>query len=305
MTQDFIPPEGFLPSFEFRARRRTSREGKRRAKFAFQNRHFTPFSELPRRVRRAKTVAMGWRIRNDIDSQGLFITHTVLPGSRQWPIDLKRGEGVSHAATVRFLPTTVRQPAYFFNANLITLASVWAQAIVAHVEKIIEETLSPEDLEHSQLRYFLKPLPGGGSQMITAPNIGLASLGGLTVKGAQAKWLRSHWGELATLVSVGEKAEFQPGYQSGQGLDLITAERNLSVEAVCRAIKAFRDRGEAAYENVSADFETQRDLIEAMLKTHLWRWDSCEAKSRGDGAPLPIDDDARRLFDYQSSAIRI
>jgi hypothetical protein len=284
----FTPPEGFVPDPLFSRRSEPSRHRKQRQRRQAQRR-FVPFTDLPRRERRDRTVALGWRIRSDANGAGVFTSHDILPGSREWP---ESKGGVAHWADVFFLAQG-RQPTAYFNATVETVAMVWANRLIELAETAIAAQMTAADEERSRPQAFSKRLPGGHSAMIFGPHTGLASLGGLTVEGAQAAWLRERWDARATLVSMGETARLEPGYRSGIGLTLITAEPNLTVSAVARAIAVYRSRGEGAYTAPPEDFATHQAAIEAIVLHRLWRWDCVQARVAGE--PVPDQPEAALL----------
>lgn len=300
---NFSPPEGFVPDDFLSSGRVLSRRQKLRRKFCRQKQAYTAFIHLPRRVRRSMTVAMGWRIKSDPNGRGVFHSRDVLPGSKEWP-DVENTGKVQWADL--YLLANTPQPDRFFNVTLTTVSMTWAHAITEHVEAIIEGKLTAGERKRGRARPYVRPLPGGGSEMIFAPHCGLDSLDGLTISGAQAKWLREHWPELATLVRpVGESARLAKDYAFGVGLSLVTAEPTLSVDSIARAVAVFRERGEQDYEAPPEDFETHRASIEAMLKGSLWHWDASEARSRGEGRPADPSEDVLLLMGHESNAIRM
>lgn len=283
------PPEGFV---EFGLAR--SRASKRR-----RPRQHKVFDDLPLSARRNRAVALGWRIRCDRNGAGVFTSHDYLPGSIEWPVS---EGGQVHWADVIFLSAAGPRTGRIFNATVHTLAMRLAESIEEVVENAIDEQLSPEDRDRARVRMFLRRIPGkNSSEMVFSPHPVLDSLGGMTVEGARAKWLREHWDRLDNLVRVGESAQFLPGFAFGTGLNLTTAQPNLTVEAVAAAIADFRARGETQYE-IPVDFQTQRATVEAMLRGKLWRWDCIQARATGAPDPASPDD---VLVGFESNAIRV
>jgi len=245
-------------------------------------------------------VALGWRIRTDPNGHGVFHSHDILPGSQEWPIE--RG-GVAHWADILFLAQG-RQPDRFFNATLYTVAEQWAGELITMAEAAVEAKLSAEDRERVKPRaYTSKPDRLGFISMVFAPHQGLASLDGLTEEGAKAQWLRAHWEQRGTLVTVGERARFYGDYTYGVGLDLITAEPNLTTEAVVRAIEAFRARGEQPYQAPAEAFVTHQAAIDAILKARLWKWDAAQARVTGQPEP-ELDPACTAVLHIESNALR-
>lgn len=290
-ADDFIPPEGFQ-SFESMRSRRSKR----------RRRHDRPvFDDLPKHHRRSQAVSIGWRIKTDPNGRGVFLTHDYLPGSLDWPVS---EGGQVHWADIFFLSAAGARTGIIYNATIHTLVMRLAETIEEKVEEAVDAMLSDEDRVKSQTRMFLRKIPGKSlSETLFAPRQALASLGGLTLEGGRAKWLREHWDQLASLATLGESAKILPGYTYGTGLSLTTAQSNLTAQAVVEAITDFRARGEQEYD-IPVDFETQRKSVEAMLRGKLWRWDCSQATVEGKEAPpAPQDDDM--IIGYESNAIRV
>lgn len=313
MTDQVTPPEGFEPSRMALLRRELATgRYKRQPKHPFRHRRAKRqlFMDLPRRERRAKVVAMKWKIAQDTEGHGVFTTHVVLPGSRLLP---DAADPLQLVSSILFLPRTP-QPTWFYNARIETVAHRWASALIKHVEDTIQAQLSSEDRqrEAEYIRTYSKRLPNGNSEMWFAPRQRFTSLGDRTEDGACAAWLREHWAALATLVpGVGPGAQFEenrkewpgPGVQHGRPVSLLTTEANLSVAGIVRALDAFAAHGEGAYQEAPVPFDTVRATVEALLRVRLWRWEDAEARAQGQERPAHPSPEDIALAD-NSCAIR-
>ena len=301
MTDSALPPEGFEPFLVpgQMPRPRRLKIGARRARY--HRRRSQLFMSLPRRERREQVVALGWKIRQDVDGQGIFLTFVHLPGSRAWD------EGdfpVQVVPSVLFLPRQ-RQPDWFYNARIQTVASTWAQAILDRAYAEVEARVSSSDrariAANRAIGIHHRQLPNGCFELWSPSDLILDSLGGHTEAGAKAQWLRDHWGDLPTLVpAVGPHAQWDEederhwkrmgyGVQYGRPLNLVTAEPILSVTGVRRAIKAFLDQGGQPYQGEPQAFDTVRAAVESRLRAQVWRWDRQEAAIQGRPMPQDLD----------------
>jgi hypothetical protein len=300
---DFLPPEGFTEDFLFSGRDTPSRRMKRRRKFAHQRRRPT-YLELDRQTRRSKAVSLRWRIASDPDGQGVFTTHDILPGSRDWP-GTPPGTWAPHAwADFYFMSRKPISQGLFYNAYAKTALEAAALAIEKMAETEVLAKLTEEEQHATRLRSFGKPNADGGSTMIFAPDVGVPSLGGLTKRGAQAQWLREHWDQLATLVEIHPSAELDTQYERGIGLHLIVPETSVDTLTLPHIIKAFLDRGEVAYEDPAIDLAPHLELLKKRLGATLWRWEKQQAEHEGREMDEP-DESLWPFFDTHSNAIRM
>lgn len=301
MTESFTPPDGFSPDPLFFGRGRVrSRKQAKRLERRRRHAQFVPFTQLPPREQRDLTVRLGWKIRNDLDSGGQFVTHHLLPGCREWA-HLPETP-ITHYADVFFLAQG-RAPRVYFNATVHTLAARWAQALIEAVEADVEAQLSPEDQRRAFPRVYTRP-SSMGHELLFAPPATLASLGGLTLDGARAARLRDIWETRADRLTIGESATLDPGYRSGVGLDLVVVEPNLTIAAVNRAIERFRSWGECDHVGPPEPFQPHQAAVDALLRRELWHWDASQARAEG-REPPPFPDEAEATDGFYSNAIRV
>lgn len=275
----FVPPDGFTADSLFHLSARPSAPVRRAKARAWRT---TSFAKQSHHYRRGATVSLGWRIRTDPNGRGIFTTHDILPGSREWG----EAPASSHCqwADALFLKTG-QQPAMFFNATIRTLALVWAEGIIAAAEDAIDAAISTDDANEARLRSFSRRLPGGGCEMIFAPAKRLASLGGLTREGAIAGWLREHWETRGDIFVPRQSAKLCREYGYGVGLNLVTGERALSLDGVVAAIACFRSYGEQDYILSKEPFGNYAETVDAILRGHLCQWDCVQADA--DDEPRP------------------
>lgn len=300
MSDDFTPPEGFTAS-DFLSRSRLRPSQKRR----LRRKEDTVFMAQPRRVRRNKAVSLGNRIKCDRAGLGVFTSHQILPGAPEWPQE--EGAPLCHWADFLFLSARPKREGIYFNAFAQTVPMVVAEKIKDMAEEAVAARLTPEDKEASKLRSFTKKLPGknGGTEMVFAPHRALPSLGGLTVEGAQAAWLRDNWDKVATLVQVRPEALIKTDYCAGVGLEMIVAKSRLDIFIIKDIITEFLARGEAQYVDPPVDLVEYLPQIHALLESILWRWEAMQARSEGkEDPPLP-GGDALRVYDFESAPIRM
>lgn len=303
MNSPFQPPEGYTEDSLFRSNKGEERWLKRSRKYAHQRERPT-FLELDRRKRRDMAVSLRWRIRTDPNGQGVFTTHDILPGAREWPGD-PPGTWEPHAwADFYFMSSRPVREGIFYNAYAVTALEKAAKTIEKMAEKAVKSQMSEEDLEATRLRAFSKPLAKGGSSMIFAPDVGAPSLGGLTQYGAQADWLRKRWNDLPSLVQVQPRAEMDIGYQYGVGLHLVVPEISVDTLTLPEIINQFISRGEDSFEDPPIDLTAHVELLQKRLAATLWMWDRRQAKYEGKEAP-ELDEALYPFLHTSSNAIRI
>lgn len=307
MPKAFVPPPGYTDLLAGEDSRSTKQYKRARAKGRSRNTdpHRIPeFASLPYRQRREETVRLGWRIRTDANGRGLFLTHSILPGSREWP-DEDQG-GLTTWVDAVFLPQGVKQPDFFFDAHLETAAAVAARTLLEQARAAIEAQMTPEEREETALGMFVGPPEKGGScPVVFAPPVGAASLNGLTPQGAQAAWLRERWNDRFALAPIGESAAFAERSCSGRSVRLVTAEPNLTVDAVVRAINRFRERGEQAFADPILSPAALQPQFDALLEATLWRWEHTQAEFEGREHPAPTDQMVHRAAGAHSNAVRL
>lgn len=302
---DFTPPEGYVEG-DFLSDFMCSRRSKRRQKYRHQKKKYdpTPFLSLPRSQRRDMTASLGWRIQSDPNGRGIFHTHGILPGSREWPLLDEAGQrNVSLWASFLFLSSAPLRQGRFFNA---TAYSVLHQA-VDKLEELAEEAVVAQVQEEEkpllECREFFQTYADGSVSTLSAPAAGLPSLGGLTKAGAQAAWLREHWEKLEELVSIAPTAELDFSYGHGIGVRFVVDQPWVDTETIPEIIEAFRQRGEQGYLDPPADLARYAKPLRELLESTLWRWDNAQAQAEGKPGPEPSDA-VRRLYDFRSQAIR-
>lgn len=300
----FQPPEGFTEDslFSRRADKPVPRWLKRRRKYRHQQKNVV-FEKLPRPYRRAKAVSLRWQIRTDPNGQGVYTTHDILPGSRDWPAHEDGTLAPSYWADLYFMSARPIREGRFYNAVATSVVMVAVREIEDLAEAAIKAQLSEEDREASRLRAFSRPSKSG-SEMIFATRVGLSSLGGLTRQGAQAQWLRDRWDQLATLVEVRPSAEFLPDYAYGIGLNLVSDQATVDTRTLPAIVQQFLARGEVAYTDEPVDLVLYLDAIRGLLGTILWRWDAHQARAEG-REPEEPDEALHPYFHFESKPIRL
>lgn len=302
-TSNFQPPEGFEPDdwWDERGSRRASSRRRLPAKL----REPVPFESLPRSKRRDAAASMSWRIQSDPNGRGVFTSHVVLPGSREWPVDPDQPVGIVHWADLFFMSKKPLRHGVFYNATITTAAHVASKAIVDHVEAEVFRQIPESEHPLTRLRSFSRRNQDGGVSMVFAPDQGIPSLDGLTVPGARAQWLREHWQDWPKWVKVAEMARFLPGYQSGFGLDLVVGAPNLTVDALADCVGRFWEQGEQEFQGEPLAPEVLAPALEPLLKSHLWRWDASQARAAGEKEPAPPPPDVLAVMNHESNAIRL
>jgi hypothetical protein len=303
MTEDFVPPEGFLLDNLFSATSTRSRKQKQRRRLPAHLDPKTPsFMDLPRSKRRDAAASMGWRIRSDVDGSGVFTSHQILPGSRDMPN--KDGTQASHWADFYFMSSQPLRAGIFYNAYAQTVPMHVAERIADMAEEAIESRLSPEDQARDQIRSFSRKTRHG-REMVFAPHPILESLGRQTRDGAQAQWLNEHWPQLSTLVEARPHANIKLDYNYGIGLEMLVAKQTLDVVTIPEVIADFRARGEVAYTDDALDLAEFLPAIETLLRVKLWRWQAADARARGEAPPDITDPDVLHAFGFESQPIRM
>lgn len=302
---EFTPPEGYIEG-DFWDDFIGSRRSKRLQKYRHQKKKYDPepFLSLPCPRRRDMTASLGWRIQSDPNGRGIFHTHGILPGSREWPLLDEAGQrNVSLWASFLFLSSAPLRQGRFFNA---TAYSVLHQA-VEKLEELAEEAVLAQvpDQEKSLLepRQFFQTYANGSISTLSAPDEGIPSLGGLTRAGAQAAWLRERWEKLEELVSIAPEAALDFSYGHGIGVRFVVDQPYVDTETIPLIIQAFRERGEQGYVDPPVDLKRYAKPLRELLEPTLWRWDSTQARAEGNPEPKPSDA-VLRLYDFRSQAIR-
>ena len=303
----FLPPEGYVESsllsfFGVASRPRLARIRKRNG---YWKKHFpAPFLDEPRTRRRDRAASLRWRIQSDPEGQGLFTSSILLPGMRGFPLRDEEGRPYPSAwARFSFMSRRPLREAIFFCAHAVTVAHEASEAIVDLTEKAVREMVAEADRPLGPPRQFCRRDSDGNTEVLRAPHSALPSLGGLTVPGAQAAWLRERWHQLETLVTVIPSARLDPGGTAGLGVRFIVDKESLTTETVPMVIRDFLERGEGAYEEAPVDLSLHREALQGMLAFHLWRWDVDQAKSESAEPPLPSEN-VRRWGAHQSQASR-
>lgn len=302
---DFELPEGFREGGPLSRLGPETRQHKRWRKYAFRVRRRQEkqtWMKLRRRDRKDACARLSWKIQQQQGKDGLYWTHDILPGSRKWPDP--EGEGVSLWADLHFLSRKRRHEGVLYNAVFDTVAKCAASQIVERCKQEVEAQLTEDELRWGGLRSFSRNLPGGGCEMRFAPRRRLAALGGLTVGGACAKWIRDRWDTLEDLVEVSSCASFDHDYQYGIGLHLVAPPEVSRIDArtLPGLVQAFLDRGEVEYRDPPANLRVCGADLRRILSVHLYQWDCEQAKSEGIARPKP-DPALSAWFGYQSQAI--
>lgn len=302
MKNETLPPEGFEP-FNLRNRLKT-RKMKRRRRLPAHIREPIAFERLPRQKRRKIAASMHWRILSDPNGKGLFLTHDILPGSREWPKKEDEEMPPIHWADVFFMSKKPLRFGIFYNAIIRTVAMNVSEAIVKMADDYVESQIPQNNKEHKRGTYA-KKLANGNTEMWFAPEPLLDSLQGLSIPGAKAKWLRDNWDNLSNLVVAKQSANILPGYARGIGLELMVNLPTIDVDTIPEAIAIFQSKGEQAFEDAPLDYQTIKNQVEPLLKVHLWRWDNAHSRAADTDPPETPDQDTLDVFQHESNAIRL
>lgn len=303
---DFSPPDGFIEG-DFLKNYRASRQAKRSAKYAHHRRKDfkpTPFLDLPRTQRRDLAASLNWRIRSDPNGQGVFTTHGILPGSREYPLFDEHGQrNISVWANFLFMAKAPLREGKFFNAMATSVLREAVERLEDLAEEAITERLSEEDKPNSGRRSFFQERSDGSTVTVLAPSVGLPSLDGLTKSGAQAAWLRERWDRLEELVSIQPHVELDFSYGHGIGVDFLVDMPFVDTETIPTLIKQFHQDGESARLEPPVDLTKYAQPLRDLMETVLWRWDADQA--RAEGSPEPdASPTVQRLYDFRSQGVR-
>lgn len=297
------PPEGFSLDdlFEVGTWRVRSRKAKRR-----RPRPERPaFLTLSRRKRRDLTVALAARIQSDPNGRGVFTSHDILPGSREW-LDPDGTSGVQWADAY-FLSRQPRRFGRFYNATVQTTAMKVAEYLEHLVQEAIEaqvEAAAPGTRTRS--RVYSREIAGGGREMRFGAPPALECLGGLSVAGAQAAWLRARWDALETLATPALISEVRTdtSYAYGIGLHLTVPETRLTVERIVAAIERFWNQGEPEQASAPVAYDQVQSVVEQLLRVHLHHWDIQQAHCTGEEPP-EWPEELVEIASFQSNAVRM
>ena len=265
----------------------------------------TPFLDQPRTQRRDRAASMNWRIATDPNGRGLFTTHQILPGSRELP--LVDGDGLPNLnfwANFHFASVRPLREGRLFYATAKTLTYQAVNDLLEMAEAHVEQQLTPVDRRNQQPRYSYTPLKDGGVEMTSTAHPRLESLGGLTVGGAKAAWLRQHWDDLESLVTLCPSAVFHPDYSQGIGVHFLVDLDTIDCDTIPAIIERFRRGGEQAYEDPAVSLKKYGSRLREILEVHLWHFDAQQAEAEGRDRPAPPREAVCRLADYQSQGIR-
>lgn len=264
----------------------------------------TPFLDQPRTVRRDKAASKNWRIRTDPNGQGLFTTHQILPGSRELPlIDQNGAPNLNFWANFYFASMRPLREGRLFYATAQTVAKQAVDVLLEMAKTHVDHQLTPVDRRNQRPRYSYTRLKNGGMEMTSTTHPRLESLGGLTVGGAKATWLRQHWNDLETLVALHPHARFDLSYSQGIGVLFLVDEDSLDCQTIPALIERFRRGGEQPYEDPAVDLKKHGQRLRQLLGTHLWRFDAQQAEAEG-REPPKLADELVNLWDYESHGIR-
>lgn len=303
---EFVPPEGFVEG-DFLGDYRSSRKAKRRAKYRHHRRHEfepIPFLDLPRVKRRDKAASLNWRIRSDPNGRGVFTTHEILPGSREWPLlDAQGHRNISLWASFLFMSQAPLREGRFFNATAHSVLYKAFEQLEDQAEAAVLTRVPDTEKALLERRHFFQDHPDGSVSMVSAPASGLPSLGGLTRAGAQAAWLRERWDDLEDLVHIQPGVALDFSYGHGIGVSFVVDQPWVDTETIPGIVEQFRQRGEQEYTEQAVDLKKYAQPLRELMETLLWRWDHEQADA--EGAPAPEASDAvRRLYHFKSQAIR-
>ena len=264
----------------------------------------TPFLDQPRTVRRDKAASKNWRIRTDPNGQGLFTTHQILPGSRELPlIDQDGAPNLNFWANFHFASTRPLREGRLFYATAQTVTKQAVDDLLEMTEQQVLAKLSPADRRNRHARYSFTPKKDGWLEMNSTAAPLLDSLGGLSMGGAKAAWLRQHWDTLETLVTLQPHARFDLAYSQGIGVLFLVDEDSLDCQTIPALIERFRRGGEQPYEDPIVDLKKHGHRLRQLLGIHLWRFDAQQAEAEG-REPPELADELVKLWNYESHGIR-
>ena len=289
-NQPFVPPQGF--SCDDLCSRIQSRSRKRRAKYRKHRKRPPVFEKLPRSARRTQTVSIAWRIKCDINGAGIFSTHQILPGSKEWPIeDSPKGPmpptGGSGWVDFLFLSRKPRRAAVFYNAYAKTVGMEIVDRIVVQAAEAVKELLSEEDQNRNRIKAFTRKLASGGSEMVFAPALVFDILDGLTSNGYMGQWLIDRLDSIGALVEVCPNAKLVRDYTYGIGLEMIVKAPSLTVESLANEVRDFLDRGEIEYNDGPIELAPYLAQAREDVEAIAWSFLRIDANSRGLPDPTP------------------
>lgn len=264
----------------------------------------TPFMDQPRAKRRDRVASLNWRIRTDPNGRGVFYTHAILPGSRELPlVDPDGHPNLNFWANFYFASMRPLREGRLFYATAQTVAKQAVDVLLEMAKTHVDHQLTPVDRRNQRPRYSYTRLKNGGMEMTSTTHPRLESLGGLTVGGAKAKWLRQHWNDLETLVALHPHARFDLSYSQGIGVLFLVDEDSLDCQTIPALIERFRRGGEQPYEDPAVDLKKHGQRLRQLLGTHLWHFDAQQAEAEG-REPPELADELVKLWNYESHGIR-
>ncbi len=285
----FVPPPGFLPDIWSPG---VASMSPRQRRAHYRSISFTPFSRRSPRYQRREAILLAKKIHSDPLGRGVFTFNPLPPSPYKYP----PRAALNHIGSVNVLfMKSGQRPTLFFNAYIRTVGTVLANLIVDQANHAINVMLSEQDAANYDGRVFSRPLPSGGFEMLFPPPIAYPSLGGLTRAGAKAAWLRSQWDNRADLCRISQSATLYHEYRNGIGLELITAQPDLSTDGILAAISTFRANRERKYTLAVESFANHAKIIDALLLDQLWHWDCAKAKPNG-AKPPPLPQPAADLI---------
>lgn len=266
----------------------------------------TPFLDLPRSKRRDMAASMGWRIQSNPNGGGLFVTNQILPGDRERPLfDLSGHRDLSLWAHFYFKSQRPLRDGVFFYATANTVTKVAVEALLKLAEDHVNGLLTEEERKPNLDLFRYKRLPNGNwQQRQTLAYPTFESLGGLTKDGAKAVWLRQHWHELESLVSLSPVAGLDYSYPRGIRVEFVVDLDTVDRQTIPVIIERFRQKGEQGYIDEPVDLTRYGKRLRELLEVHLWHMDRIQTQAEGKPGPEQPREEVVRVADYQSQPIR-
>lgn len=298
------PPDGYTIDSLFSGRSSLSPARQRVIARRRRQQKRTPFVDKKRSDRRDLFVRLGNQLRQDRQGGGVFSTHDLLPGHPHWP--LAPGEpSPAQWADIYFRSRRFARDGWFYNATIFTLADRLVELVTDLVEDEVLKNLSAEEVRATRAQTFSRRLPNGGIEMTWSEEPRRAALGGLTLSGAKAQWLRDHWDSVHERIALPYQYNTDRAYAYGIGLYLCVAEPGLTADVIARAVHDYWGAGEPDHQAFATiDWSVQRPLLDRLLWAHVHRWDCAQARANGEKEPS-LPEDLEKIMGYESMPVLI
>ena len=274
----------------------------------YRNRHHRSrkdwFVNQKRSTRADMTVALGWRVRNDVDGMGMFVTHQYIPGSVSWVRDGGQIDNmpIMHWADITFLSKRPKRFGIFYNTTISTVAQKTVDEIEDEAYDAVMAQLSDADKElHHQSMKLRWGTPKNGLVELkrnTKPK--LDSLGGKTFEQARCAWMQNYLdNELSSRV-VHQAFETDRSYCYGVGLHIVLDAVTLNVDTISQAVATWWARDEIDFKEV-VDIRPHLPAIKAMLRFQI----AVFSKPSGQSIDwTQFSDEEQRHLGYSSVAVK-